>query len=104
MRRVSIRTIAILATLLVMLLASIEFGGDRQLAALTGLKAHHCWLGLSMLAWMVGAVLAARLIQMLGWNQVGRKSGRYAPYLLIQITNVLIYVAAALGMASVLFE
>ncbi len=68
------------------------------------MKAQHIWLALNMLAWVAGAILAARLVQALGWNQVGRNTGRHAPYLLVQITNVLIYTAAAIGMAGVLFE
>ena len=104
MRKVSIRTIVILAASLLVLLGAIEFEFQRPLATATGLQPHHLWLGASMLAWIVGAVLAARLVQLLGWNQVGRKSGRYAPFLLIQITNVLIYIAAAMGMAGILFK
>ena len=104
MRRVSIRKVAVLATLLVILLLSVQFGLHARIATVTGLKTHHCWLALNILAWMVGAVLAARLVQAIGWNQVGRKTGNHAPYLLVQITNVLIYVAAAVGMAGVLFE
>jgi small-conductance mechanosensitive channel/CRP-like cAMP-binding protein len=104
MRQVSFRTIAILATTLIILLLAVQFGFHQQLAVSTGVNAHHAWLALNILAWIAGAVLAARLVQALGWNQIGRKTGRYAPYLLVQITNVLIYVSAAMGMAGVLFE
>jgi small-conductance mechanosensitive channel len=104
MRQVSFRTIAFLATTLIILLLAVQFGFHQQLAVSTGVNAHHAWLALNILAWIAGAVLAARLVQALGWNQIGRKTGRYAPYLLVQITNVLIYVSAAMGMAGVLFE
>ena len=40
----------------------------------------------------------------MGWNQVGRKTGKHAPALLVQITNLLIYVSAAAGMAGKLFD
>ena len=104
MNRVSNRTIAILATALIIPLLAVQLGFHTQLANATGVNPHHAWLALNILAWAAGAVLAARLVQVLGWNQVGRKTGKHAPYLLVQITNVLIYVSAVVGMAGTLFE
>jgi small-conductance mechanosensitive channel len=96
--------IAALATALITSLLAVQFGFHTQFASATGMSPHHAWLALNILAWVAGAVLAARLVQVLGWNQVGRKSGKHAPYLLVQITNVLIYISAAVGMAGTLFE
>lgn len=104
MRRVSKRSIAFLAVALLIPLLAVQFGFPKYLASSTGMDPHHAWLALNMMAWLAGAVLAARLVQALGWNQVGRKTGKHAPYLLVQITNVLIYISAVVGMAGMLFE
>lgn len=104
MNRVSNGTIAILATALIIPLLAVQLGFQTQIASATGVNPHHAWLALNILAWAAGAVLAARLIQLLGWNQVGRKTGKHAPALLVQITNLLIYVSAAAGMAGTLFD
>ena len=104
MRRVSKRSIAFVAVALIIPLLAVQLGFPKYLASSTGMDPHHAWLALNMVAWLAGAVLAARLVQVLGWNQVGRKTGAHAPYLLVQITNVLIYISAALGMAGILFD
>ncbi len=104
MRRVSIRMIAVLATALVTPLLAVHLGLHKQLANSTGMNPHDAWLALNVLAWVAGAVLTARLIQALGWNQVGRNTGKPAPHLLVQITNALIYASAGVGMAGTLFE
>jgi small-conductance mechanosensitive channel/CRP-like cAMP-binding protein len=104
MRRVSKRLIAVLAIALIIPLLAVHFGFPAYLAGKTGMDPHYASLALNMLAWAVGAVLAARLVQALGWNQVGRKTGKHAPHLLVQITNVLIYISAALGMAGILLD
>ncbi len=104
MRRVSKRLIAVLAMALIIPLLAIHFGFPAYMAGKTGLDPHYASLALNMLAWAVGAVLAARLVQALGWNQVGRKTGKHAPHLLVQITNVLIYISAILGMAGILLD
>jgi len=104
MRRVSKRSIAFVAVALIIPLLAVQLGFPKYLASSTGIDPHHVWLALNMLAWLAGAVLTARLVQALGWNQVGRKTGKHAPYLLVQITNVLIYISAALGMAGILLD
>ena len=104
MRRVSNRMIAVLAVALMTPLLAVELGFHKQIGSTTGINPHHAWLALNTLAWIAGAVLAARLVEALGWNQVGRKTGKPAPHLLVQITNVLIYVSAGIGMAGTLFE
>jgi len=104
MRRVSKRSIAFVAVALIIPLLAVHLGFPNYLASSTGIDPHYVWLALNMLAWLAGAVLTARLVQVLGWNQVGRKTGKHAPYLLVQITNVLIYISAALGMAAILLD
>lgn len=104
MKRVSYRTIAILATALIIPLLAAQLSLHTQFASATGMNPHYAWLALNIMAWAAGAVLAARLVQLLGWNQVGRKTGKHAPQLLVQITNGLIYVSAGVGMAGTLFE
>jgi small-conductance mechanosensitive channel/CRP-like cAMP-binding protein len=104
MRRVSKRTIAVLAIALMIPLLALHFGFHTYFASATGIAPRYPWLALNMLAWATGAVFAARLVQALGWNQVGRTTGKHAPYLLVQMTNVLIYISAVLGMAGILFD
>lgn len=104
MRRVSKRSIAFVAVALIIPLLAVQLGFPKYLASSTGIDPHHVWLALNIVAWLAGAVLTARLVQALGWNQVGRKTGKHAPYLLVQITNVLIYISAALGMAGILLD
>lgn len=104
MNSVSKRMIAVLATALIIPLLAVELGFHKQFASSTGVNPHHAWIALNIVAWVAGAVLAARLVQVLGWNQVGRKTGKHTPYLLVQITNVLIYISAGVGMAGTLFD
>lgn len=104
MNRVSARKIAVVATAFIIPLLAVQFGVHTQFASTTGMNPHHAWLALNIIAWVTGAVLAARLVQALGWNQVGRKTGKHAPQLLVQITNGLIYVSAGVGMAGTLFD
>lgn len=49
-------------------------------------------------------MFVSRLIEHLFWRQIGRQSGKLAPRLLFQITNVLVYFAMGLCMAALLFK
>lgn len=104
MSKVIIRTIAVSAVLLLLLLGALQFHVEDSLAGATHLSAHGIGLGIGVLAWICGAVLACKLVQLLVWEQVGRKSGRRAPHLLVQISNVIIFFAMAMGMAGLLFK
>jgi small-conductance mechanosensitive channel/CRP-like cAMP-binding protein len=104
MGRSSIRTIAVPAAVLFVMMAALQFHVEGPIVALTGMKPHSVVLSLGVLGWITGAVLTCRLTKVLVWRQMGRSSGREPPQLLIQLTNVLIYFATGLCMAAFLFN
>jgi small-conductance mechanosensitive channel/CRP-like cAMP-binding protein len=104
MGRITFGSIAVPACVLLFLTGAVELGADRVAATAVGVDPRYARLAFATLGWVAGAALATRLVQAFGWNRMARKSGKETPSLLVQITNVLIYASAALGIAGVLFD
>lgn len=102
--KAAVRSLGIPVGILLAALAAIQFLAADALGAWTGVSARAIFLTFAIVGWMAGAIILCRLTEILFWNQLGRGSGRKTPRLLIQITNVLIYVTVALTMAATLFN
>ncbi len=98
------RRIILPAVMFAILLGAAQLHAEVPLARLTGVQPHLAWLILAIGGWLSGAWLVVRLMAALVWSRVGRSTGRHAPALLIQLTNVIIYLVSALSMAASVFE
>lgn len=104
MRLGPVKSVGLLACLFILLFVATQLHFELLLARSGGTLARAVWLALAIASWVVGTVLACRLVQLLVWSQVGRTSGRAAPKLLVQIANLIIYFTSSLMMAATLFD
>src|SRR4051812_26671104 len=99
-----VRAAAIPAVILLILSVAFTLHAEIPIAGATGIAPKAALTGLGVVTWIAGAVLLNRLIEQLFWRQIGRRSGRTAPHLLVQLSNTIVYFAAAMGMSSLLFK
>ena len=104
MMRAAVRSLWIPFGILITALAAIRFLAADALGPWTGLSVRSIFLSFAIIGWLSGAIIACRLTELLFWNQLGRSSGRKAPQLLIQISNVLIFCAVGLTISATLFD
>jgi small-conductance mechanosensitive channel/CRP-like cAMP-binding protein len=95
MVRSALRTLAVPAAILFVMIAALQFHAEGPIVALTDMKPRTALLTLGVLGWIT---------KMLIWAQVGHSTGREPPQLLIQLANVLICFATGLCMAAFLFD